>query len=425
MSATPAEDRVVPEVPVADLLEAFATIPDPRKPRGIRHRLPVVLALAEAAVLHGCTSLEEVTAWIARADQEALRAAGCRLERHGHLVAPHPDTVERLFAGLEAQAVADAAACVLVARAGPAPVSYPLSAPVLQPAISVDGKAVRGAVDADGSIPYLLAAATHDLGEVLAEHLIGPKTNEVPAFLPLLRDLDRRLPLAGRVITVDAGLTARTIGDGIVSEFGAHYVMTIKENAKNLYKALCALDFDNPDIGAATTDVGHGRRERRTIKVLDAPDHVKDLYPHVAQVFLLERFVTRKVRKRRKNSRKYRTETLTTHIAQVGITSMSAREAGPEHLLAYVRGHWGIENKVHWVRDVTYREDASQVRTGNRPRIMVTLRNLAIGLIRQSGRNAIAATIRELQYDPLLLQRILHPEPTPKPARHQQLELCA
>jgi hypothetical protein len=104
---------------------------------------------------------------------------------------------------------------------------------------------------------------------------------------------------------------------------------------------------------------------------------------------------------------------------------MSAREAGPEQLLAYVRGHWGIENKVHWVRDVTFREDASQVRTGNRPRIMATLRNLAIGLIRQSGHTAIAATIRAMKHDPLLLQRVLHPEPAPHPAHDQQLGLCA
>jgi predicted transposase YbfD/YdcC len=425
MSVADTVDRVHDDGPVADLLAAFARIPDPRDPRGIRHRLPVILALAQSAVLCGCTGLSEITEWIGRAEQASLLRAGCRRGRGGLLAAPHPDTVARLFARLQAQHVADAAGQVLIARAGIGPVLYPLSGPVMQSAVSVDGKAVRGAVGADGLVPYLLAAATHGRGEVLAEHLIGPKTNEVPEFLPLLAALDARFPLAGRVITVDAGLTARSIGTGIVERFGAHYVMSVKENSKNLYAALCALDFDTPPAGAQSEDVGHGRREKRTIKVLPAPEHVKALYPHVEQVFLLERFITRKVRKRRKNSRKYRTEVVTTHIAQVGITSMSAREAGPEQLLAYVHGHWSIENKVHWVRDVTFREDASQVRTGNRPRIMVTLRNLAIGLIRQSGHTAIAATIRAMRHDPSLLQRILHPEPTPQPAREQQLRLCA
>jgi predicted transposase YbfD/YdcC len=425
MSVSDTGDRAGEERPVADLLAAFARIPHPRDPRGIRHRLPVILALAQCAVLCGCASLEEITEWIGRVGQAGLERAGCRRTRGGLLVAPHPDTVTRLFSRLQAQAVADAAGDLLIGRAGIGPALYPLAAPVLQPALSVDGKAVRGAVGADGLVPYLLAAATHERGEVLAEHLIGPKTNEVPEFLPLLAALDARFPLAGRVITVDAGLTARSLGTGIVERFAAHYVMTIKDNSKNLYKALCALDFDTPPVGAQSEDVGHGRREKRTIKVLDAPEDIKALYPHVEQVFLLERFVTRKVRKRRKNSRKYRTETLTTHIAQVGITSMSSREAGPEHLLAYVRGHWGIENKVHWVRDVTFREDASQVRTGNRPRIMVTLRNLAIGLIQQSGHTAIAATIRALKHDPTLIERMLGLERAPQPARDQQLGLCA
>jgi len=76
-----------------------------------------------------------------------------------------------------------------------------------------------------------------------------------------------------------------------------------------------------------------------------------------------------------------------------------------------VRGHWSIENKIHWVRDVTFREDGSQVKTGSRPRIMATLRNLVIGLIRQAGHTRIAATIRKIKNNPPLLLTILglHP----------------
>lgn len=87
-------------------------------------------------------------------------------------------------------------------------------------------------------------------------------------------------------------------------------------------------------------------------------------------------------------------------MAVLGITSPSAREAAPEQLAAYVRGHWAIENQIHWVRDVTYREDASRVRTASRPRIMVTLRNLSIRLIRQAGHTKIAATIRKIKHAP-------------------------
>ncbi|MGH3768126.1 MAG: transposase [Pseudonocardiaceae bacterium] len=116
-------------------------------------------------------------------------------------------------------------------------------------------------------------------------------------------------------------------------------------------------------------------------------------------MFLIERYVTRKVRKRRNNSRRYITVEVKTAVAALCITSLSAREAGPEHLAGYVRGHWQMENKIRWVRDVTYREDTSCVRTASRPRIMVTLRNLALGLIRQAGHTKFAATIRKIKHD--------------------------
>jgi hypothetical protein len=93
----------------------------------------------------------------------------------------------------------------------------------------VDGKAVRGAAGDDGLIPYMLAAATHGSGLVLAERLIGPKTNEVPEFAPLLRDLNEYFPLAGCVITADAGHTVRARAR-LIGKLGAHLVFTVKQN---------------------------------------------------------------------------------------------------------------------------------------------------------------------------------------------------
>jgi hypothetical protein len=93
------------------------------------------------------------------------------------------------------------------------------------PAITVDGKAVRGAAGDDGQVPYLLAAAAHGTGAVLAERLIGPKTNEVPEFAPLLRGLDGYYPLAGHVITADAGHTVKAHATLIAEELLAHYVL--------------------------------------------------------------------------------------------------------------------------------------------------------------------------------------------------------
>lgn len=389
------------------LLECFAAVPDPRDPRGVRHCLASLLTMSTAAVLCGHTALEEVTAWVSAAPQEALAAAGCRRNGLGICVPPHPDTIERVFTLLGAQQLADHTGALLARRAQTGPVAFPIAGPDRLPAIAVDGKAMRGAVGPDGSIPYLLAAATHEATAVIAERLIGPKTNEVPEFAPLLRELNARVPLAGHVVTVDAGHTVRAHATLICEELLAHYVMTVKSNTPKLYAALDALDWAAVKVQHETSDIGHGRRERRTIRVMDAPEHIQALFPHVQQVFLIERYVTRKVRKRRKNSRRYKTVTVKSAIAAFGITSLSSREAAPAHLAGYVRHHWAIENKIHWVRDVTYREDSSRVRTGSRPRIMATLRNLAIGLLRQAGHTRIAPTIRKLKYDTGLLLAIL------------------
>ena len=103
-----------------------------------------------------------------------------------------------------------------------------LAAPELLPALAIDGKAVKGAIGTDGQIPYLLAAATHQNSTVIAERLIGAKTNEVPEFAPLLRGL----PLGGWVLTIDAAHTVRAHAHFITEELLAHYVMIVKENTK-------------------------------------------------------------------------------------------------------------------------------------------------------------------------------------------------
>jgi predicted transposase YbfD/YdcC len=330
-----------------NLLECFAAVPDPRDPRGIRHSLAAVLALSTAAVLCGNTAIEDVIAWISAAPQQVMAAAGCRCGPLGARVPPHPDTVVRIFTALGAQAVARHAGAFLARRAHPGPVAFPVAGPGRLPAIAVDGKAVRGAAGPDGLIPYLLAAAAHGTGTVLAERLIGPKTNEVPEFAPLLRELDEYYSLAGHVITIDAGHTVRAHATFICGELLAHYVMTVKCNTPGLWADLDALDWASVPVRHMTEEAGHGRRERRTIQVMDAPAHVRARFPHSRQVALIERYVTRTIRK--KKGRRYVRVTVKSAVAVFIITSLDAREAAPGHLAGYVRGHWTIENKVHWV----------------------------------------------------------------------------
>jgi predicted transposase YbfD/YdcC len=353
-------------------------------------------------------TLVEITDWVTHAEQELLGALDARRDRSGRHVPPHPDTVERVFAALGAQGLAEHTGAYPGRQGGLGPVAAPVAGPELLPALAIDGKAVKGAIGPDGQIPYLLAAATHCDSAVIAERLIGAKTNEVPEFAPLLRGL----PVGGWVLSMDAAHTVRAHARFIVEELLAHYVMTVKENTKGLFGRLNTLDWASVPVSHRSVDTGHGRREVRTIQVMDAPADLG--FPHAAQVFLVERYTTRKVRKRIKNSRRYKTVQVKTAIAVLGITSLSAREAAPEHLATYVRGHWSIENRLHWVRDVTFREDASQIKTGSRPRIMATLRNLVIGLIRQAGYTRIAATLRKIKNSPPLLLSILGLRPSPQ-----------
>jgi predicted transposase YbfD/YdcC len=383
----------------------FAAVPDPRDPRGIRHSLPCVLTLCTAAVLCGNTTVEDVTAWVRAAPQHVLAAAGARQNALGARVAPRADTVVRLLSALGAQGLAARAGQYLARREHPGPVTLPLAGPGWLPAVAVDGKAVRGAAGPDGLIPYLLAAAAHGTGTVLAERLIGPKTNEVPEFAPLLHELNGCHALAGHVITADAGHTVRAHAKLICEDLLAHYVFTVKQNTPSLWDEIDALDWTCVPAQHVTEEKGHGRRERRTIQVMNAPAHIAKRFPHARQVALIERYVTRTVRVRK--GKRWVRKQVKSAVAAFIITSLDSREAAPVHLAGYVRGHWTIENKVHWVRDVTFGEDSSRVRTGSRPRIMTTLRNLAIGLIRQAGYTRIAATIRKIRYDTALLIAIL------------------
>jgi predicted transposase YbfD/YdcC len=399
----------------AGLLECFAAVPDPRDPRGVRHPLASILGLCTAAVLAGEVDLVGITAWAAAAPQHLLAAMGLRRNGFGVYVAPHPDTIERVFEALAAQDLADQVGAYLLGRyleAHPVPAAGPGAdpwagpdGPVLRPGLAVDGKANRGAVGPDGAIPYVLGAATHIDSVVVAERAIGPKSNEVPQFQPLLRGLARVTDLTGWVITADAGHTVRAHARFIHDELHAHFVLIAKENTPKVFARLDAMPWETTTIVHTTTETGHGRWEKRTIRVLDAPDDLA--FPHVEQVFLLERTTIRTVYKRTKNSKKLKKTKVTYCVAVLGMTSMTADQAGPEHLMTYVRKHWSIENKIHWVRDVTFREDYSRVRTGSRPRIMTTLRNLAIGLIRQAGHTRIAATIRKIRNSPHLIYALM------------------
>jgi predicted transposase YbfD/YdcC len=385
-----------------NLLTALSLVPDPRDARGVRHRLPTVLAMAIAAVLAGNTSFYAIGQWIAGAGQKTLQTLGARWDPTlGRYVGPDEKTVRRVCTRLDGDAL-DAAlgrwlqrraalATTAKARTGRRPSrdrkarrrakaagqrrernsARRMHLP-LMPAVAVDGKTTRGARTDEDSAPHLLAAVTHT-GVVLAQRQVADKSNEITAFIPLLSPLD----LTGLVITSDAMQTQRANAQFLRQDKNAHFIFPVLDNQPSLFDRLDALRWKSVPVAARTEDHDRGRHEVRTIQVIDAPEDLN--FPYIAQVFLIERTVTEKGR--------------TSYQAMLYITSLTADRASPADLLAYVRGHWSVE-VLHWIRDVTYREDASRVHTGNAPRVVATLRNTSISLLRISGITNIAAALR-------------------------------
>jgi hypothetical protein len=146
--------------------------------------------------------------------------------------------------------------------------------------------------------------------------------------------------------------------------------LVVKANQPGLHAQLAGLPWRQVPVLDRTRDHGHGRVEIRTLKVAAVAGLC---FPHAAQAIQVLRRV------RAPGSRRWRTVTV------YAVTSLALGTASPAQLAGWLRGHWRIENRLHWVRDMTFGEDASTARTGSLPRVMASLRNLAIGALRLAG----------------------------------------
>jgi predicted transposase YbfD/YdcC len=248
------------------------------------------------------------------------------------------------------------------------------------PGAAGDGKALRGARTDAGPV-FLVAAIDHASGAVLGQRQVPSKRGEGVAARDLLTGLD----VPGMVWTLDALHTTKATARLITKDLHGHYVLIIKGN-QPIARAAAQTLLSGPDTAwvAATAvedDRGHGRVERRTIRVAPADD---TLFPGAAQAFRLRRDTGG-------------LDGVMEHKEIVyGITSLPADLAGPAHLNHYERRHWVVEDRLHWVRDVSFDEDRSQLRTGTTPRALTAFRNLAISAFRLAGRANIAHARRDL-----------------------------
>jgi predicted transposase YbfD/YdcC len=358
------------------LIEVFAEIPDFRRCRGKRHPLPAILSLTCCAMLCGYRSYSAIAEWGRNYGTDIAHALGFT---HNTPCAATLHTIFRCIDREAFEAKVGAWAESVVATGPAAP-----EAPEI--AVALDGKTLRGSSKQGAPGVHLLSALSHHLGLTLAQQAVDDKTNEITQVETVLR----QLVLPGRVLTMDALLTQRHVAQTIV-DAGGDYVMIVKNNQPQL-RADIELVFTLPPAGdrqesSRTVDIGHGRIEQRNITTSEALVGYSD-WPGLAQVFEVGRHVITQ------KTDKERTEVV------YGVTSLRPERATPERLLDLVRGHWQIENKSHWVRDVTFDEDRSQVRCGNIPHVMAALRNTAIGLLRWAGHTNIAAACRRLAAQP-------------------------
>lgn len=362
-----------------DLRRFLVGVPDPRSRRGQRYPLSALLCAAAAAVLTGARSLIAISEWITDAPPHALHALGFPADPlTGIRTVPHAATVRRLPQRLDGDALDAAIGAYLQARASPpAPSGPPPKQPALR-AVAVDGKTVRGSRTATATAIQLLAAMDHH-GVVLAQRQIASKSNEIPAFQPLLDTID----LTDTVLTGDALHTQHAHGAYLRSR-GAHYLAIVKKNHPGLYAQVRKIPWAAVPLDHHTRDRAHHRDEIRRLKVA-AFRHID--HPGARQAIHV-------VRRRRDLA----TGKLTIERVYL-ITSLDVFDATPAELAAWIRGHWGIENLLHHVRDRTFREDDSKVRTGHLPRTMASLRNLAISVFRHNGETNIAAALRHTSRD--------------------------
>jgi len=350
-------------VDMSHLMSVLHQIDDPRDARGVRYSLVTLLSLLILAKLAGEDGVKGMSEWVKLRGQ-AL-AGLLNLTRK---TMPHQTTYERVLAELDAVELEQKIGQFFAQQQDD------------NITISIDGKVLRGTIavgETQGT--HLLAAYVPQTGVVLMQIEVDCKANEMVAAPQLLSYLD----LTGCVVTGDAMFTQRDLCIDII-EAGGHFVFPVKANQKTLQQAI-ADAFMPADVAKAhqaitleqgftqSLNMGHGRIEQRYLTVTSDLNDYLD-FPHVQQVFRLQRLI------------QHQTTGQLTYQVVFGITSLSREQCSPQQLLEIVRSHWHIENRLHYVRDVTFHEDASRIRHTQRQRILATLNNLVIGLIRQSER---------------------------------------
>lgn len=386
------------EADVHSVYAAFEKMTDGRCKRGRRYSVALILTLILLAKLLGEPKLSGVSQW--------ARLRGAWLNEVLHLTRtqwPAASTYTYVLERLDAQEVSRVMQqCLTRAetsrRCGEEPSRLATQAGAERSAqIAMDGKTMRGTLGHEAPTQesvHLLSLYEVQTGTVLAQRAVASKENEISAAPELVTpEL-----LKGRIYSADAMHTQKKWCQQ-VTRAGGHYLLIAKANQASLHEDL-ALYLDDTEADrtcwrtASTCNKGHGRLEKRSlIATTDLNDFLGREWEEVAQVFRLERTVLKK-------------GVWSTSVVY-GLTSLPPRQASASRLLELNRGHWGIENRLHWRRDVTLGEDHSQVRSGCAPQVLAALNNTLLALMDLLHVPNVPNQMRFYQANPLEALRLL------------------
>lgn len=366
------------ECDISGLLNVVGKVKDRRGRRGRVYELAFILAVSVVAVLAGASNFRQISDQVADFPQSLLQKLGARWCYFRRVLAwPSERTIRRVLENIDADELD-----LLVGRWLRENARRDADGVLV---LAIDGKALRGVRIGENEKFTLFSAMIHAAGVTVAQRAVPQATNEITQVKALLDAVPAR---TGErvVITMDAAHTQRDTAEYIKGERGFDYVMTVKGNQPMLldsvFRKVLPLLKNSPDH--EVEERGHGRISRWQTWVTDATGID---FPYIRQIACIRRKI------------------FTPGGACVSkehawiITSGQAANTSAADLHTDVRLHWGIENKSHYVRDNTWREDAHQAYIGSGPQVMATLRNIAVGILRLNGFTKIKETTEWIARD--------------------------
>ena len=355
------------EVEKMDFLDIFGQLNDPRIDRRKLHPMPEILLLTLCAVICGAESWDDIEMF---GKSKLVFLRQYLPYEHG---IPSDDTVRRFFRAIDT---------TQFQRLFVEWVRTWLSPEVAGNVVAIDGKTLRGSYDSGQSPIHLVSAFASEAGIVLGQVKTSEKSNEITAIPELLEWLDVR----GAIVTIDAMGCQKAIAEKIIDK-GGDYLLALKGNQSSLHEDV-RLHFEQPAptslirmTRAETVDKGHGRIEIRQCRLSTDIDWLRARHPEWKNMSGIVAI----------DSERLIGDTAAQEIRYF----ISSSQAPAPQILAAVRLHWGIENQLHWVLDMSFGEDQSRIRKDNAPTNVAIIRHAALNMIRQAKKKRM--TIKRMR----------------------------